>query len=80
MLYFADYWVHNFEIRVGKSGDLGDNEICHKQFDFMDSLQANITCSRDLYGDWVSVNSTATELASDVLALKEVRVFGGKYM
>ena len=69
--------MHNVEIRVGNSDDLGDNEICHKQFDFMDSPQANITCSRDLYGDWVSGNSTATGLASDVLALKEVRVFRG---
>ena len=71
--------AHNFEIRVGGSEDLGYNEICHKQFDFMDTLHTTINCSRPLFGDWVSINSTDTEVALEFLAFIEFRVFGCKY-
>ena len=74
-LHFTEYWMYNFEIRVGESKELGHNDVCHKQLDFMDSLQANITCSRELYGDWVSINSTDTEYVAEILAFLEVRVF-----
>ena len=73
---FAVCWMYNFEIRVGKSDELGNNDICHKQIDCMDSVQANITCSRELYGNWVSINSTLTESGVSRMAFTEVRVFG----
>ena len=72
--------MHNFEIRVGGSEDRGNNEICHKQFDFMDSLNTTIRCSRPLFGNWISINSTDTEFALEYLGFKEVRVFGRKYL
>ena len=75
-LNFSEYWMYNFEIRVGENKELGSNDVCHKQLDYMDSLQANITCSRELYGDWVSINSTDTESVAEILAFREVRVFG----
>ena len=75
-LNFTEYWMYNFEIRVGDSEELGNNDVCHKQLDFMDSLQANITCSCELYGDWVSLNSTDTASEDEILAFLEVRVFG----
>ena len=68
--------MYNFEIRVGESDEPGNNDVCHKQQDFMHSLQANITCSREIYGDWVSINSTDTESVDEILAFLEVRVFG----
>ena len=68
--------MYNFEIRVGQNEELGNNDVCHKQLDFMDSLQANITCPRELYGDWVSINSTDTESEDEILSFIEVRVFG----
>ena len=77
---FTDYLVHNFEIRVGGSEDIGKNNICHEQFDFMDSPQTMIRCSRALYGDWVSINSTKTGFATEYLAFNEFRVFGRKYV
>ena len=45
----------------------------------MDVIQANITCSRNIYGDWVSFNKTDTKTAADNMALREVRVFGSEY-
>ena len=77
--YFTVYWLGNFEIRVGRSSNLGNNELCHKQLDPMDVAQANITCSRDVYGDWVSINKTRTQTTADNMALGEVRVFGSEY-
>ena len=60
--------------------ELHKNNICHEQFDFMDSPQTMIRCSRALYGDWVSINSTKTEFATEYLAFNEFRVFGRKYV
>ena len=42
----------------------------------MDSVQTTIMCSRELYGDWVSINKTAVESAKTSLVFVEVRVFG----
>ena len=77
-LNFTGYLAYNFEIRVGGSEDLGNNDICHKQFYFMDSLNTTIKCSRPLLGNWVSINSTDTEFAYEYLGFREVRVFGRK--
>ena len=46
----------------------------------MAAVQANITCSQNLYGDWVSINKTDIEFATHYLVLSEVRVFLGKYI
>ena len=73
---FAAYWLYNFEIRVGQSDELGNNDICHKQSEVVDSVETRITCSRDLYGDWVSINKTEIPPAKSYLVLEEVRVFG----
>ena len=78
-LYFTEYRVHNFEIRVGENEDLEKNYICYKQFEFMLSVASNISCPEELYGDWISINKTATPYADEPLSLTEVRVFGSKY-
>ena len=79
--YFADYWLENFEVRVGESEVFGNNEICHKQLDKLDITQVNITCSPELYGNWVSINQTDRGNANydEDLVLAEVRVFGSEY-
>ena len=74
-MLIPDYKLYNFEIRVGESDEIGNNEICHKQLDFMVPLQKNITCSRAIYGNWVSINKTDTELDIESLTLIEVRAF-----
>ena len=78
------WWVENFEIRVGENADIGSNEICHKQLDATDSIKANITCSREFYGDFVSINKTALAGGRvEYLILAEVQVFGsyqGKFI
>ena len=76
---FTDWWLYNFEIRVGGSEELGDNDICHKQFEVVDSVLTNITCSPELYGDWVSINKTEILPAKAALALIEIQIFGSKY-
>ena len=75
---FTGIWVHNFEIRVGESSELENNDICYKQFDYFDDVQTNVSCSHELYGDLVSINSTYTLGVKEYLALREVRVFGSK--
>ena len=76
---FTGYWVENFEIRVGESDDIGSNEICHKQLNIMDFVQENITCSRQIYGDWVSINKTHNGVYDqEFITLPEVRVFGSE--
>ena len=66
----------NFEIRVGENEDMGKNEICRKQWNSMDTVQAIITCSRKLYGDWVSINKTNRDGATKFLVFTEVRILG----
>ena len=73
--YFTAFWLDNFEIRVGESDAIGSNAICHKQVNILAPAKANITCSRKLYGDWVSINKTGTQLVTECLVLVEVRVF-----
>ena len=69
------YWVAKFEIRVCKCDDIGNNEICHKQFDFMDIVQANITCSLQMHGDWVTISKTDTDFTSHHLVLTNAQAF-----
>ena len=76
---FIDYWVRDFEIRVGKSSDFGDNEICYKRSNYFDEYQVNVTCPHALYGDWVSINRTIAPGLNEYMALGEVRVFGRTY-
>ena len=42
----------------------------------MDRLRQILSCSNELYGDWVSINRTDTPFANEHLVLVEVRVFG----
>ena len=74
--YFTDYWLENFEIRVGESDVIGNNDICYKQLVKLDIAQTNLTCSRALYGNWVSVNQSGADPGEEDLVLAEIRVFG----
>ena len=72
--------VYDFEIRVGgDEDDLGNNQICYKQFHPMATGTQRFPCSQALLlGDCVSINKTANSGHSN-LKLREVRVFGSKY-
>ena len=76
--FFTAFKLSNFEIRVGLSDEPADNGICHKQFDVMEPLVQNITCSRELYGNWVSINKTHSGDGVASIVLMEVRVYGSK--
>ena len=73
---FAAYWLYNFEVRVGENEELGNNDICYKQLEVVDSFETTIKCSREVYGDWVSINKTEIPPHKAYLVLVEVRVFG----
>ena len=70
----------NLEIRVGRAGEeLGKNKICAVHHDFRGSNVANITCLQPLFGDWISINKSSSNIDYYQLVLVEISVFDSKY-
>ena len=66
---------YNFAIRVGEDGDeIGNNKICTKLLDYIESPTANFTCSPALFGDWISINKSNTDNTTQLLLLYEVYI------
>ena len=74
---FSGVRLRNFEIRVGAdSEDLGNNPICYEQQSSVpEGATKNFSCTRELYGNWVSVNKSSID-ETDLVQLREVRVYG----
>ena len=43
-------------------------------------IAKNFTCYSEIFGSWMSVNKSSDDLNLSALQLREIRVFGGKYM
>ena len=70
----------NLAIRVGQDGEeIENNAICADQIDLTVSGSAIITCSQVLFGDWISIIKSSSDVPNDYMALQEVRVFGSEY-
>ena len=58
------------------SEDLGNNPVCHeRQSSVPESVTKTFACTKELYGNWVSVNKSSMD-ETDLLQLREVRVYG----
>ena len=70
---------YNFEIRVGNDGtEIGNNPICYKQFEVMTFGVVNFSCSQNVFGAWVSINKSPTDVFTECLVIQEVRIYGSK--
>ena len=70
---------YNFEIRVGNNGtEIGNNPICYKQFEVMTFGAVNFSCSQNVFGAWVSINKSSTNVFTECLVIQEVRIYGSK--
>ena len=74
--------LRNFEIRVGNDGEqIGNNAICYKQSEsVMPGVTRNFMCSSRIFGSWISINKSDTKQDMVHLQLREVRVYGSKYI
>ena len=70
----------NLTIRVGEDGEeIEKNAICADQIDLTASGAAIITCFQILFGDWISISKSSSNVPFDYMVLEEVRVFGSGY-
>ena len=71
VLIFVYFCVHNsavcnfnLVIRVGEEGDeIENNAVCHDQIDLTISGAALITCAQVLFGDWISIIKSSSDVA-----------------
>ena len=70
----------NLVIRIGGEGDeIENNAICRYQIDLTVSGAALITYMQGLFGDWIRIIKSSSDVANDYLVLEEVRVLGSEY-
>ena len=72
--------LRNFDIRVGTdSADIGNNALCyHQTFSMGNAETTNFSCHHELFGNWISVNKSDTNVDFQYLHFLEIRVFGSK--
>ena len=64
---------------VGNDGtEIGNNPICYKQFEVMTFGAVNFSCSQNVFGAWVSINKSSTDVFTECLVIQEVRIYGSK--
>ena len=67
----------NYDVRVGENGeDIGNNEICARVYEEIVASSVNFTCPPALFGDWVSINKSSSNIDQyERLIIFEVQVF-----